>query len=153
MKIPQSKLNLIKKNSHAENNRNNNPIIPIVEQGEGIHLAIKLNLIYNYDLSYPHELVQLCNIKGTLYHYDKIDSDFKPKRLYVNKRFRKVWKWIQTNINNNENIIFPTDILLLKLTDEDYFVIEGLRRVICLKHSKIKVITALVLDYQKSIQN
>jgi len=153
IKIPPPKPTLNEINFSAYNRRNSIPVIPIVEHGEGQHLTGKLNLKSKLDVGTTLEIVKLCNIKGTLYHYDEIDINFRPKRTYVNKRFRKVWKWIKNNSNNNEDIIFPTTIVLLKLTDEDYFVIEGLRRVICLKHSKIKVITAQILTYEKNCRN
>ena len=107
-----------------------------------------MKLHRNDYLDSTREIVKLANIQGTINYCDKIDSHFNPTRTYVNKRFRKVWKWIQNNPNNNENVIFPTDILLIKLNKNDYFVIEGLRRVVCLKYSKIKAITTRVLDYR-----
>ena len=150
-------MNHLKKESSLENKKfskkNLNTSIPsikTVDQGTGLvpPFDLKINFITNSKLK--KEIINLKTIRGTIFQSNEIDRNFNPKKTFVNKRFRKVWKWIQASPINNENVIFPTDIVLIKLTNEDYFVIEGLRRIVCLKHSKIKSITAFVLDYRDS---
>ena len=125
------------------------PIIPIAESGHGLQPPFNIRIQYTNKSNLVKETINLSKIKGvTSNKIHFIDSDFKPKREFVNKRFRKVWKWIQHNPNNNENVIFPSSVLVAKITDEDYYVVQGLRRVISLKHSNIQTITALVIDYR-----
>ena len=127
------------------------PIIPIAESGHGhgIQPPFNIRIQFNDNSNLAKETINLSQIKGTSAEHHLIDSNFKPKQEFINKRFRKVWKWIQNNPNNNENVIFPSKIVLAKITDDDYYVVEGLRRVIALKYSNIKTITVYVLDYRE----
>ncbi len=124
------------------------PVIPIAESGHGLQPPFNIRIQFNEKSTFIKETINLNKIKGTISDYHLIDSDFHPKREFVNKRFRKVWQWVQNNPNNNENVILPSNIILAKITENDYFVVEGLRRVIALKFSNIKTVTALVMDYR-----
>lgn len=125
------------------------PIIPVVESGQGIQPPYNIRIQYNEKTPLTKENINLNKIKGTVIKAHLIDDSFRPKREFVNKRFRKVWRWIQNNPNlNNENIIFPTEVIVAKLTEEDYFVVRGLRRIVTLKHSNIQTISANVIDYR-----
>ena len=68
-----------------------------------------------------------------------MDKDFNPKRHFVNKRFRKTWRWIHGHPNNNENVIFPTKKLILaKTTSNDYFVFQDVYNKILQYRQKIE---------------
>lgn len=122
------------------------PVIPSVENGTGLAPPSDMLKKINKNTKHRKELVELKNIIGTVYKAEEIDEVFRPKRKFVNKKFRKVWKWIQANQKNDENIILPTEIILIKSKDNDYFVVDGLRRVVSLKYSNIVFITANVID-------
>ena len=124
------------------------PIIPIVESGQCPQPPFNIRIQYNNRTALMKENINLSKIKGTTAKAHLIDSDFKPKREFVNKRFRKVWRWIQLNPNNDENIIFPSNVIVAKITDDDYYVVQGLRRVVALKNSNIHTISAMVIDYR-----
>ncbi len=124
------------------------PKIPIVDSGRGLNPKFNIRIIITEQTVFEREIVNLEKIKGTVNNSESIDQNFNPKRHFINKRFRKVWRWILLHPNNNENIIFPTDIILAKITNEEYYVVEGLRRVVALKKSDIKTISALILDYR-----
>ena len=125
------------------------PVIPIAESGHGLIPPFNIRIQYNNRSTFFKETINLDKIKGTVSNNHLIDSNFHPKREFINKRFRKVWRWIQNNPNNNENIIYPSSIVLAKITDNDYYVVDGLRRVVALKFSNIKTVTALVMDYRE----
>ena len=124
------------------------PVIPIAESGYGQQPPFNIRIQYNDKSNLIKETVSLNMIKGTVSDHHLIDSDFQPKRAFINKRFRKTWSWVHLNPNNNENVIFPSTIILAKITEKDYYVVEGLRRVIALKFSNIKAVSALVIDYR-----
>lgn len=103
------------------------------------------------------ELVSLSSIVGVVKNPHWIDADFRPKPNIVNKRFRKVWMWVHSQSRDRQS--FDSDsILLARVEDDKYFVVEGLRRVIALKHltPDTKEIKARVMDfrdvYQKSME-
>ena len=123
-------------------------VIPITDSGHGLQPPFNIRIQYNDKSDLIKETVSLNMIKGTVTDQHLIDSEFHPKRSFVNKRFRKVWTWIQSNPNNNENVILPSTIVLAKITDKDYYVVEGLRRVVALKFSNIKAISVFVIDYR-----
>ena len=128
---------------------NNIPVIPIAESGHGLQPPFNMRIQFNDKSTFTKETVNLNKIKGTVSDHHLIDPDFRPKREFVNKRFRKVWQWVHNNPNNNENVILPSTIILAKITEEDFYVVEGLRRVIALKFSNVKTVTALVVDYRE----
>lgn len=124
------------------------PIIPIAQSGYGIQPPFNIRVQFNEKTILRKETIHLNKIKGTTIKAHLIDSEFRPSREFVNKRFRKVWKWIHNNPNNDEHIIYPTNIVLAKIKDDEYYVVSGLRRVIALKHSNFKTISVLVIDYR-----
>ncbi len=148
--LPRNNLNTKKKIliSSNEELKKVPPVIPIAESGHGQQPPFNIRIQYNDKSALTKETVSLNMIKGTVSDSHLIDSNFQPKSGFINKRFRKTWAWIHLNPNNNENVIFPSTIVLAKITDKDYYVVDGLRRVIALKFSNIKAVSALVIDYR-----
>lgn len=134
--------------SHDAVSEQTPPVIPIAHSGRGIQPPFNIRIQFNNKTNLIKETIPLTKIKGTAIKNQLIDSEFKPFREFVNKRFRKVWKWIHNNPNNDEHVIFPSNIVLAKITDEDYYVVKGLRRIIALKHSNFKTLSVLVIDYR-----
>ena len=124
------------------------PVIPVAQSGHGIQPPFNIRVQYNDKTILKKETIQISKIIGTTTKAHLIDSEFRPARQFVNKRFRKVWKWIQNNPNNDEHIIYPTNIILAKIKEDEYYVVNGLRRVIALKYSNFKTVSVLVIDYR-----
>jgi hypothetical protein len=138
----------IQKNNYENNLVNLPPVIPVGNSSNGLVPPFNIRVQLTNNLPLIKETIYLNKVKGTTSDSHLIDSEFRPKREFINKRFRKVWKWIQCNPNNEEHVIFPSNIILVKITDDDYYVVQGLRRVVTLKHSNIKTISALIVDYR-----
>lgn len=95
------------------------------------------------------EVVPLEAVVGVVRNNHWIDEEFKPKSSILNKRFRKVWRWIHTQAAIRENYHGET-IVLARVEENGYYVVEGLRRIIALKHASPTVeIRAKVVDYQQ----
>lgn len=92
------------------------------------------------------ELVLVDQIVGVVSQNHLIDSDFRPKPSFVNKRFRKVWLWVHRN-KNSTNFDSQT-IILAKLEDNSFYVLNGLRRVCAIKQTNIVKIDAQVSDFR-----
>lgn len=133
----------------SSNNHLNMPSIPVVDSGHALTPKFHLRVQIDDNSELTKEIVNLDLIKGTVKNAESIDENFNPKSHFANKKMRKVWKWILLHPNNNENVIFQTDIILAKITNDEFYVIEGMRRIVALKKSDVKVISAFIIDYRE----
>ena len=127
------------------------PEIPIADETNGLAPPLNLRFHITEESELKLENVPVDKIVGTTVNAHLIDSNFRPKKVFINKKFRKVWKWIQNNPNNrsnNEFIFNSESIVLAKVKDDEYYIIEGLRRLVALKHSNFVHIYAQTIDYR-----
>ncbi|MHA2362473.1 MAG: hypothetical protein ACXAC7_00850 [Candidatus Hodarchaeales archaeon] len=120
------------------------PKIPISQNSLGKRPEINLQIKTGNN---EKDIVKLNHVVGVVNNSHKIDADFRPKSSFVNKRFRKVWRWIHSQPKSRKN--FDSDTIHLARLDENvYYVIGGLRRVCALKHAEFSDLVANVFDYR-----
>ena len=88
------------------------------------------------------ERVRLRDIKGSLRDNQLFDRFFRPK--VVNKKIRKIWEWIANQQRSRRSF---GSISLTKISNHEYYVYEGVRRVSALKHLGWREIDVLVADF------
>ena len=88
------------------------------------------------------ERVRLRDIKGSLRDNQLFDRFFRPK--VVNKKIRKIWEWIANQQKSRRTF---GGISLTKISNHEYYVYEGIRRVSSLKHLGWREIDVLVADF------
>ena len=88
------------------------------------------------------ERVRLRYIRGSLKDNELFDNDFRPKA--INKKIRKIWKWIDGQERTRKSF---EGISLSKISDKEYYVYEGVRRISALKHLGWEVIDVSVADF------
>ena len=92
------------------------------------------------------EKIEIKNIVGLAFEQNLLDDKFRPKSKFNNKKYRKVWKWIHGNPLPDDTFVSKS-ITLAKIGANEYYVIEGIRRVSALKQSKFKFLKSQIIDY------
>lgn len=96
--------------------------------------------------------VPMTGIVGVAQNPHWVDKEFHPKTTILNKRFRKVWRWVHNQPPTKVDYGVDT-IVLAQVEEGRYYVVEGLRRVVALKHAcPDKIIQARVLDYRQEYE-
>ena len=119
------------------------PEIPIADLSDSKKPPINLR-IHNTKKSL--EIVKIQDIVGIAFENAILDSEFKPKHKFRNKAYRKVWKWVHQNPTDKTTFDSQT-ITLAKVKENNYYVMEGIRRVSALKFSRFESVKAEVIDY------
>ena len=88
------------------------------------------------------ERVQLRDIKGSFRDNQLFDRFFRPK--IINKRIRRIYEWIAEQQRTRRSF---NGISLTKLSDREYYVYEGVRRVSALKNLGWREIDVGVADF------
>lgn len=88
------------------------------------------------------ERVRLKYIRGSIKDNELFDRDFRPKA--INKKIRKIWKWIAGQERTRKSF---EGISLSKISEKEYYVYEGIRRISALKHLGWEVIDVSVADF------
>lgn len=93
------------------------------------------------------EVVALDDIKGLAFNNYQLDDHFVPKSEFNNKKYRKVWKWVQNYPMSKESTFNGKSVTLAKVKNNEYYVLEGVRRISALKFSDFEKIDAHIIDY------
>lgn len=88
------------------------------------------------------ERVNLRDIKGSLKENELFDRFFRPK--IINKKIKRIWKWIAGQQKSRKTF---DGISLTKISNREYYVFEGTRRISALKHLGWRQIDVIVADF------
>lgn len=120
------------------------PPIPVGGKGMGERPPLALRARKEAELG----IVAVSDVVGVVRNPHWVDDEFRPKRRVVNKRLRKVWRWISGQSPDRKD--YHSNTMVLARVDERYYVVEGLRRMIALKQLRPEAeVRVQVLDYRE----